>query len=814
MLPLQLYFSDEYKLLTAAQLLTGVQQATLCDDRLLLEGMQKLGFLQATDLPKESLTAIKDGKLPRFTPPAPTPAILTLEQANRQFNIYLKQIDTLAEHHSDGEPGYLTVDPFTLHPACSPLSGGTVIDMLTRKLVALAQIAEDHALILELAQPTEEQLESWLQILELLMQEPALRHIPVAICLSATSKRLLPTLGYLERLCRDRTLQLRIRLTEHPYRTGASWPFAYTTPVLEHPLAIAMHFATACAFLASANNQHLLPELILHSRGLLELTQPLTGNRWRIRLQEANPPTRPNDNNGPEGPCLLPGLAPVSHQIHETLHQLNQTAKRAVPIIGGQRSPENAEKIRYRPAEIDLPAGNVVPASEHQVRQAFAVCSEAQRAWGELSLYERRDIIQTFANTLAAEQVELALLCAQETGIPLNDCLQEIQEALRLIHCHLQQAVDVMATQPLPSRGDSTCMHPLPRGTLLGLLPWNQPLAPFATIASAVLLTGNALLIRPACPAALTATRLFDLLLNAGVPGDLIALLPGDMDAIGSHLLDDYRLEGVLFNGTPVAANTVQQYMARRVGAPPLPFLTDTGGRHAVIVDRDSDPEVLLPVLLRAALARNGQHPAALRVLYVEEGIAEQMEELLTQALQWVHMGAPEARQTELGPLISREQMDRTYLHIERFRSKGRVVAQPVLPAEWHESYFVPPTLLRLYSLDELQEAIEAPVIHLIRFDREQIDRTIDEINRSGFAMALTLYSGDSELTERLGREARVSELNLNPSQLYPVSGYCPGSGSGLSGTAARPGTADYLKALVRYQIVTRDEGCRNTLFN
>jgi len=802
MLPLTLYFSDEYRLMSASQLFRAVQQAALCATDTLKQQLQELEltFLHGEGNPVES-----GGTLDYFIPPEKIPLAYTGSQANHRFNVYLNAIESQANTSAPDTPT-VTVDPLALHPNCSASVPDATQEILLRKLIALGQIAQAQGVRLQLTEPDEGQLELWLQLIAGLMAE--LPEAPLGITLGAGSKRLLPALGYLARLGLDLERGLTICLVHRGIQSDShSRSNAVSAPDIDTAEVANLNYAAACAFFESGNNTRLEPELVIGDPALRPIITSLCNSHdWPIRFYLSEPGPLPARRASPyPTPCTLAGIQSVSAQFAQALDDLNDRPIQATPIIAGADCPDQEEKTLFRPGAIDTSIGAVVPITEAQARTAYSICDEAQTLRHESSFYERSIPIEAFANLLAQRQIELATLCACETGKSINDCLLEIEDALRLISRHLALVPELSTSRHLTSiEGTESEQVAMPRGTLVGILPWNQPILQFSAMSSAALLTGNAILFKPDTRASLIGARLFRLLLQAGTPAQLVALMPGALETAGKYLLDDYRLAAVLFSGSPLAATDIQRCLGKRVGAQILPLLSDTGGCHAAIIDADQTITELLPRLLKAAFSCAGQHPASLRILYLEESIADSFERSLADALPHLRIGQPERRDTDIGPLIGREQMDRAYLHIEHFRAKGRLIAQSELHAEHDEGYFVPPTLLRLYALDEIQEQVEAPVLHLVRFDRNDIARTLDEINRSGFAMALTLFSGDPNLGEQAELHSRVGELNINPPTMFPHSSSCPGFGIGLSGTAPLPGTADYLRALVRHQRVSR----------
>lgn len=792
MLPLPLYFSDEFRLISAAQLLRGVQQAALRETAAL---QQALTALELTFRDEQPAPAQPTADFAEYCPPPAEPTVMTTELANHHFNVCLKRIES-ARPSAEGSPAVALVNPAQLQPNCHPDAGAQQTEALVHKLVALTQIADERQVCLLLSLPREAELEFWLHLIARLLAE-AKTETGVGIELSAQSGRLLPTLGYLAKLGQDHQRLLPVRLLQHSYTQPAVSPSSRDDSLSQ------LNLAAACAFLESRNNSHLRPHLVLSQASLASKLHALFREHgWPISLLSCETAAAQPCCSAELAPCPLQGLQINAEHLAQIRTRLQAQPPLSCPVIAGVSHTQQQPETRYQPGAIDTPFGTLIETTEAQAREAFARCSEALTTEQQGRCTEQDSLlIERFAALLTEHQLEVATICALETGKPIRDCQLEIQDALLLIRQHLQLSPQLLSTETLLSQAASCCtLTPIPMGVVLALLPWSQPIVQFCAMASAALLTGNALLVKPASRASQISNCLFSLLLKAGINPARVALLPGRFESSGQFLLEDYRLDGVLFCGNVYAATEVQRRLSKRLGAPMLSMLSDTGGRHAAIIDDDQSIDELLPVLLQGAFALSGQHPASLRVLYVEEKIADQVERGLIQALPHLRIGAPEQRATDLGPLISRQLMARNHLHIERFRARGCLIAQPELKPELEEGYFVPPALLRLYTLDELQEQIDGPLLHLIRFSREQISRPLDEINRSGFAMALSLFSDDPSLCEQVARRARVREFNLNPTELHPHNLCCLGAGLGLSGTAPRPGTANYLRALIRHQ--------------
>ncbi|KEA62354.1 Proline dehydrogenase (Proline oxidase) [Marinobacterium lacunae] len=796
MLPLSLYYSDEFRLLTTQQLLKAVQQAALCDSENLREQLSALNltFYATQSSHTQSLETLPDAYRRR-----PTCIPMTSAQANHRFNVYLKDIEAAREHGLTRIP----VIPLELHPNCSVTPSKAPFESILRKLFALAQMAVTNHVQLQLAEPEEGELELWLDLLTHLM--PELPSGRLSIALNAGSKRLLPILGYLAKLAREQNKKLRVCISQRGLTKNVA---SSTDPLIDSEELIKLNFAAACAFLESEYGDRLVPELVITDPTLQPaITSLCRSHDWTgwVELVSSVSPTSDAIEALSSHPCTLRGVHSIDNRFSDAVHNITETPHRAAPIISGQESTTNETEQKYCPAAIDTTVGDLTATTEAQARSAFTVAEEAQRLWAGLPLSARIEPLSAFAQLLSEHRIELAALSACETGKTIDDALLEISAALGILRQHLTHIEESLAPITL---GSSTGAHsellPLPLGIVLGLLPWNQPILQFCSKTSAALLTGNAILLKPDTQASLVCSALFRLMLQTALPADLVALMPGPMETTGKYLLDDYRLAAVLFSGSPMDAIDIHRRLSKRVGSQMLPLMSDTGGFHAAMIDVDQDISELLPRLLKSAFCFAGQHPASLRILYIEEGIAEQLEQSLSDALTFLRIGKPEPRDADIGPVLSRERMDRAYLHIERFRAKGRLIAQPELRSELEEGYFIPPTLLRLYTIDELQEQVEAPILHLIKFNRDELERTIDELNRSGFAMAFTLFSNDARLCNSVERKLQISELNIAPEFLFPENIAQNLSGLGLSGTAPLPGTVDYMRTLIRHQRVTR----------
>ena len=344
------------------------------------------------------------------------------------------------------------------------------------------------------------------------------------------------------------------------------------------------------------------------------------------------------------------------------------------------------------------------------------------------------------------------------------------------------------------------------RGLFVTISPWNFPLAIFTGQIAAALVTGNSVLAKPSSYGSLLAFRASELWYQAGLPPNCLQLLPYSGDQKSNSLLNDSRITGVLFTGSTTSAQAINQQLAMRIGAPLSTLVAETGGQNTMLVDSSALIEQVVPDIVRSAFNSAGQRCSALRTVYLQHEIADEIEEKLIGAINELILGSPLDLQTDVGPVINQAALNHHFEHIERLRLQGRIIYEMPTNEAHNNGFYVPPTVIKLYSLDELTEEHFGPILHIIRYDIENIDRVIHEINRCGYGLTFGMHSRNEQFIEYVRTQLDVGNIYINRDQIGATVAAQPFGGMGQSGTGPKAGGPNYLHRLVREKTLTRNE--------
>ena len=391
---------------------------------------------------------------------------------------------------------------------------------------------------------------------------------------------------------------------------------------------------------------------------------------------------------------------------------------------------------------------------------------------------------------------ELMALCTLEAGKSLQDGIDEVREAVDFCRYYALQARERFATITLPGpTGESNEIYLQGRGVFACISPWNFPLAIFLGQVSAALVCGNTVVAKPAEQTSLVAMRCVELMHEAGLPKEVLALLPGDGAQVGSVVTSDTRISGVAFTGSTQTAHIINRALAARDGAI-APMVAETGGQNAMIVDSTALPEQVIKDVVHSAFQSAGQRCSALRVLFIQEDISERVIELLKGAMAELNIGNPGYRSTDVGPVIDAEARTGLQQHIEKMKAAGRLIAETPLPADL-DGYFVAPVAFRLDSISELEKEQFGPVLHVVTWRNKDLDKIIDDINATGFGLTMGIHSRNEDTAEHIDSRVRIGNVYVNRNQIGAVVGVQPFGGQGLSGTGPKAGGPHYLLRFV-----------------
>jgi RHH-type proline utilization regulon transcriptional repressor/proline dehydrogenase/delta 1-pyrroline-5-carboxylate dehydrogenase len=449
------------------------------------------------------------------------------------------------------------------------------------------------------------------------------------------------------------------------------------------------------------------------------------------------------------------------------------------------------------PANHDDIVGQVYNFNRPELQQAITACHAAVPDWQSTPAGERAQLLEQAAGLLESHRAELAHLIVREAGRCVPDALNEIREAVDFCYYYAQQARERFSEAlrlPGPT-GESNVLSLHGRGIIACISPWNFPLSIFLGQVSAALAAGNGVLAKPAAPTPLIAARAVELLQEAGVPKEIVQLVPGRGGTIGQALIEDERVRGILFTGSTETARHINQTIARRPG-PIIPLVAETGGQNVMIADSSALPEQVVIDVIRSAFNSAGQRCSALRVLFVQEEVATQLLEMLRGAMDELRIGDPAQLSTDIGPVINQNACDMLHAHAARMNSETRFVHRLELPLEAAKGSFFPPHVFELDSIDQLPEEIFGPILHLIRYQASKLDSVIDAVNSTGYGLTLGIHSRVQATAQYIARKARAGNIYINRNMIGAVVGVQPFGGEGLSGTGPKAGGPDYLSRL------------------
>ncbi|MGH8354699.1 MAG: bifunctional proline dehydrogenase/L-glutamate gamma-semialdehyde dehydrogenase PutA, partial [Pseudomonas sp.] len=464
-------------------------------------------------------------------------------------------------------------------------------------------------------------------------------------------------------------------------------------------------------------------------------------------------------------------------------------AWQAAPMLGCPVQNGSFQPL-LNPADHRDIVGQVQEASESDVDNALMCATSAAPIWQATPSSERAATLERAADLMEEEIQSLMGLLVREAGKTFANAISEVREAVDFLRYYAAQA-----------RNDFANDTHRPLGPVVCISPWNFPLAIFTGQVAAALAAGNPALAKPAEQTPLVAAQAVRILLEAGIPQGVVQLLPGRGETVGARLVGDKRVKGVMFTGSTDVARILQRNIAGRLDAQgrPIPLIAETGGQNAMIVDSSALVEQVVSDVVASAFDSAGQRCSALRVLCVQEDVADRVLEMLKGAMGECRLGNPESLAVDIGPVIDAEARAGLEKHIQAMRAKGRNVYQ-MARSEANLSQrgtYVPPTLIELESFAELEREIFGPVLHVVRYKRKNLNQLLEQINGSGYGLTLGVHTRIDETIAKVIDRAQAGNLYVNRNMVGAVVGLQPFGGEGLSGTGPKAGGPLYMYRLL-----------------
>ncbi|QLC27056.1 L-glutamate gamma-semialdehyde dehydrogenase [Parasphingopyxis algicola] len=782
-------------------------------------------------------------------------AARTFPDAERYFDAYLRAIEAVGKARTDGTPEdnhSISVKLSALHPRYEVAQWGRCVPALTEMLEALAAAAAKADIGLTVDAEESERLEMSFDIIEAVAELPALRGWNgFGMAIQAYGKRAQRTIGWAEALASRTGRLMPVRLVK-----GAYWDseikHAQEMGLKDYPLftrkaatdvcylacakdmleakairpAFATHNAlTAATIIEWADDKNAFEFQRLHGmgEGLFERLVRDQGYRCRIYA----PVGGHRDLLAYLVRRLLENGANSSfvHQLadeHLSDEDLLRDPVERVEAVGGTRHPSiplprdlfmpqrpNSQgldledwRVLKRVKEGIAERADIGPEPDPvtDIEPLIARAGGAFAAWSALPIEDRAGCLIRLADLFEERRGELMALAVYEANKTIPDALAEVREAIDFCRYYAGEAAEKLEPLELPGpTGESNVLRMDGRGVWTCIAPWNFPLAIFTGQVAAALVTGNTVIAKPAPQTPRIAAEAVRLAHEAGVPEDALILAPGG-PAVGAALTGDPRIAGVAFTGSTATAKKIAHSLLEGEDRPIVPLIAETGGVNAMIVDSTALPEQVVADVLLSAFGSAGQRCSALRLLLVQEEVAEQMIEMLTGAMDALIVGDPADPATDVGPVIDDAAYEKLMAH--RAAMEERWIKTLDVP---EEGRFVPPTMIRLDSMDDLNTEWFGPLLHVATWKSGALEDTVRRVNAKGFGLTMGLHSRIARAGELVEARAHVGNLYINRSMIGAIVGSQPFGGEGLSGTGPKAGGPHYLPRFCAERVTSID---------
>ena len=474
-----------------------------------------------------------------------------------------------------------------------------------------------------------------------------------------------------------------------------------------------------------------------------------------------------------------------------------QVAYTAAPTVAnadvGSFAPQSPQADSWQavlnPADLRDPVGWVRPATSAEVELAASRAARAAQIWQVTPPQERAACLKRAADLLEQRTQTILGLIVREAGKSLPNAVSEVREAVDFLRYYAAQVDATFDNQTHRALGVVLCIS-----------PWNFPLAIFAGQVAAALASGNCVLAKPAEQTPLVADVMVKILHEAGVPQDAVQLVPGTGEVVGAALVAHPLVAGVMFTGSTEVAHLIAQTLSKRLSRQgrSIPLIAETGGQNAMVVDSSALAEQVVGDVLSSAFDSAGQRCSALRLLCIQEDVAERVLDMIKQAMrEWV-MGNPDRMHTDVGPVIDEDARAQIEAHINKMQADGQPVTRMARDESAGQGHFVMPTLIEIDRIERLQREVFGPVLHVLRYRRDDLERVLDAINATGYGLTFGVHSRIDETIAQVTKKVQAGNIYVNRNVIGAVVGVQPFGGMGLSGTGPKAGGPLYLYRLLQ----------------
>lgn len=476
----------------------------------------------------------------------------------------------------------------------------------------------------------------------------------------------------------------------------------------------------------------------------------------------------------------------------------------SAPIINGHEFQSETPIQTLSPVDNEL-IGN----THHVSEQALDFCVE-QLKTSRFTYSDLEDITKTVekaASHFESHKYELVYLCMKEAGKTLENAIEEVREAIDFCHYYSRQAQKNFSDPAILDSvtGEENLLKYHPRGNVLCVSPWNFPLAIFVGQISAALACGNRVIAKPAQQSSIIAQRAVEIFYEAGISREQLYFLPGEGRIICERLIKENVIDMAVFTGSTETAKTIQKWLIeydKRF----IPFLAETGGQNVMFADSTAHIEQLVKDVIHSAFDSSGQRCSALRVLYIQEDIKDVFYKALKGRLDTLNIESPFLRDSDLGPVIDKHAKSRLINHINWLSDNATFIAKCTMHNAMPSDNYLEPCVYEINNLSELTQEHFGPILHVISFDHDQLDKALQQVNDSGFGLTLGVHSRNQRWISYIANHAMVGNIYINRNMIGAKVGAQPFGGHGLSGTGPKAGGPAYVHEFVKEFTITTNQ--------
>ena len=476
----------------------------------------------------------------------------------------------------------------------------------------------------------------------------------------------------------------------------------------------------------------------------------------------------------------------------------------AQPLVPGAKPSGDRVEVTD-PADHRRVVGHWIGGDEATVDQAVSNAVAAQPDWDRVPAEQRAQIAERAAQMIEDNRGQFVAMCVREAGKTLPDAIAEVREAADFCRYYANMARKLFGKpEDMPSpTGETNRLFLNGRGVFVCISPWNFPLAIFVGEVMAAVLSGNAVIAKPAEQTSLIGHAAVKILHKAGIPEHVLQFIPGDGASVGAALTKDPRIAGVAFTGSTETAWAINRTLAARKG-PIAALIAETGGQNAMIADSSALPEQLVKDVMASAFGSAGQRCSAARILFIQDEVADRVIEMLGGAIDELKVGDPGLLSTDVGPVIDHEALEGLQKHVERMQREAKLIRKAPMDAELAEhGTFLAPHAFEIPSLDMLEREEFGPILHVVRWKSGELDKVIEQINATGYGLTLGIHSRIDDTIAYVQQHARVGNCYANRNQVGAVVGVQPFGGEGLSGTGFKAGGPHYMLRFATERVLT-----------